>query len=150
MKVVLGNDHAAVEMKFLVKEYLEKKGYSVINIGTDQAERCNYPDIAIRAAHEVADGNADCGILICGTGIGMSIAANKVKGIRAASCADPVSARLAKEHNHANILCFGARIIGTEMAYAILDAYFGAEELSNRHQMRVDLISDYEQKEMSR
>ena len=94
----------------------------------------------------VQTGKADIGVLICGTGAGMAIAANKVKGIRAVVCSEPVTARLAREHNHANIISFGARVIGVEMAFAILDAYLNAEELGGRHQERVNLITEIEEK----
>ncbi len=144
MKIAVGNDHAAVDMKFQVVKYLEDKGYEVINVGIDVEERCNYPEYAKKVADLVAAGEADCGILICGTGIGVALAANKVKGIRAATCSEPVSARLAKEHNNANILTFGARIIGAETAFAMLDAYLGAEFLGGRHAERVAMIMDLE------
>ena len=140
MKIVIGNDHAAVDLKFLIMEHLKEMGHEVINIGIDQAERCNYPDYGEKAGRMIAAKEADCGVLICGTGIGISMAANKVKGIRAAVCSEPVSARLAKEHNNANIIAFGARIVGAEMAYAIVDAWLGAEFLGGRHAERVALL----------
>ena len=144
MRIVLGNDHAAVEMKTAVMEYLKAAGHEVINIGTDTADRCHYPEIAAEAANRIAGGDAQLGILICGTGIGMSIAANKKRGIRAAVCSEAVSARLSREHNHANIICFGARIVGTETAYAIVDAFLNAKPLGGRHQERVDMIMNQE------
>ena len=145
MKLVIGNDHAAVDLKFAVMGYLVEKGYEVVNVGIDQTERCNYPDIAVDAVSKIQQGEADLGILICGTGAGMSVAANKQKGIRAVVCSEPVTARLAREHNHANVICFGARIVGTEMAFSIVDAFLGAEELGGRHQERVDLIAKLEE-----
>lgn len=144
MKIAIGNDHAACDLKFEVLEYLKEKGYELINVGTDTPERVNYPEYSQKVAEKVVSGEADCGILLCGTGIGVAIAANKVHGIRAAVCNDPVSARLAKEHNHANIITMGARIIGPEMAKAVADAYLDAECLGGRHQMRVDMIMDME------
>ncbi|MDD6667002.1 MAG: ribose 5-phosphate isomerase B [Lachnospiraceae bacterium] len=146
MKIAIANDHAAVEMKREIQSYLEEKGYEVINFGTDTNERCNYPDYGLKVAEAIKNGEADQGVLICGTGIGISLAANKVPGIRAAVCSEPVSARLAKQHNNANIIAFGARIVGMEEAKAIVDAFFGSEFLGGRHAMRVDLISEIEKK----
>lgn len=144
MKIVIANDHAAPEMKFEIMEYLKEKGHEVINVGTDTKDSCDYADFALPAAQMVADGRCDCGVLICGTGIGISIAANKVKGIRAAVCSDPVSARLTKLHNNANMIAFGARIIGIETAYAILDAYLNTEFEGGRHQKRIDKVTEIE------
>lgn len=144
MKIVIGNDHAAVDMKMEIAAYLEQLGHEVINIGVDTKESCNYPEYGEKAGRMVACGEADCGVLICGTGVGISIAANKVKGIRAAVCSEPVTARLVKEHNNANIIAFGARIIGPETAKAIIDAWLGAEFQGGRHQKRVDLIHGIE------
>ena len=144
MKIAVGNDHAAVDMKFQVVDYLKEKGHEVINVGIDTVERCNYPVYGKKVADLVAAGVVDCGVLICGTGIGIGLAANKVKGIRAATVSEAVSARLAKEHNNANIITFGARIIGPETAFSILDAYLGAEFLGGRHAERVAMIMDLE------
>ena len=145
MKIVIGNDHAAVEMKMEVMNYLTELGHDVINIGTDEAKSCNYPEYGEKAGRMVSSGEADCGVLICGTGVGISIAANKVKGVRAAVCSEPVTARLVKEHNNANIIAFGARIVGIETAKAILDAWLGAEFQGGRHQTRIDLIHKIEE-----
>ena len=145
MKIVIGNDHAAVEMKMEVMNYLTELGHEVINIGTDEAKSCNYPEYGEKAGRMVASGEADCGVLICGTGVGISIAANKVKGVRAAVCSEPVTARLVKEHNNANIIAFGVRIVGIETAKAILDAWLGAEFQGGRHQTRIDLIHKIEE-----
>lgn len=149
MKIVIANDHAAVDMKMEIMEYLKGFGHEVINVGIDVAERCNYPDYGEKAARMVAAGEADCGVLICGTGVGISIAANKVRGIRAAVCSEPVTARLVKEHNNANMIAFGARIVGVEMAKAIVDAYLNAEFMGGRHAERVALIHEIEKKEYS-
>lgn len=146
MKIVIANDHAAVELKQEIAAYLEEKGHEVINIGTDTHDSCHYPLFGEKAARMVAAKEVDCGVLICGTGVGISLAANKVKGIRAAVCSEPVTARLVKEHNNANMICFGARIVGSEMAKAIVDAYLGAEFAGGRHQTRVDLIHAIEEK----
>ncbi len=140
MKLVIANDHAATDMKLEMKAYLEELGHEVIDVGTQEKTSCDYPVYGKKAAEMVASGEVEGGVLICGTGVGISIAANKVKGVRAAACSDPVTARLAKEHNHANIIAFGARIVGVETAKAILDAWLGAEEMGGRHQHRVDLL----------
>ena len=140
MKIAIGNDHAAVEMKNEIKEYLESKGHEVINFGTDTSASCNYADYGKAVGKAVASGEVDGGVLICGTGVGISLAANKVKGVRAAVCSEPVSARLTKQHNNANIIAFGARIVGIELAKEIVDAYLDAEFEGGRHQTRVDMI----------
>ena len=144
MKLVIGNDHAAVELKNEIKAYLEEKGHEVINIGTDTHDSCNYPEYGEKVARAVVAKEVDLGILICGTGVGISIAANKVKGIRAVVCSEPCSARLAREHNNANILAFGARIVGEELAKTIVKEYLDASFLGGRHQTRVDMISEIE------
>lgn len=147
VKVIgIGNDHAAVEMKNQIKEFLEEKGYKVINYGTDFEESCDYPVYGEKVGRAVASGEVDAGVLICGTGIGISIAANKVKGVRAAVCSEPVTARLTKEHNNANIIAFGARIVGIEMAKAIVTAWLEAEYIgSGRHEKRVNMITEIEE-----
>ncbi len=124
MKIAIGNDHAAVEMKQEIRTYLEEKGYEVINFGTDTHESCNYPEYGEAVGRAVAEGKADCGVLICGTGVGISLAANKVPGVLAAVCSEPTTARLAKEHNNANIIAFGARIVGMEAAKSIVRCLF--------------------------
>lgn len=147
VKVIgIGNDHAAVDLKNEIKAYLEEKGYKVVNYGTDSSESCDYPIYGAKVGHAVASGEVDAGVLICGTGIGISIAANKVKGVRAAVVSEPVSARLTKEHNNANIIAFGARIVGTELAKDIVKAYLDAEFLGGRHQTRIDLIHEIEER----
>lgn len=144
MKLVIANDHAAVSLKQEIQSYLEELGHDVTNIGTDTTDSCNYPVYGEKAARMVASGEVDAGVLICGTGVGISIAANKVKGIRAAVCSEPVTARLVKQHNNANMIAFGARIVGVETAKAIVDAWLNADFLGGRHQKRIDLISDIE------
>lgn len=144
MKIAIGNDHVAVEMKNLVKEHLESKGYEVVNFGTESGERANYPVYGKKVADAVASGECDFGVLICGTGVGISLAANKVKGIRACVCSDPYTARLTRQHNNANIIAFGARVIGPELALMIVDEFFGAEFEGGRHQTRIDMISAIE------
>ena len=141
----IGNDHAAVQMKRDITAYLEEKGYKVVNFGTDTEESCDYPLIGKAVGKAVASGEVDAGVLICGTGIGISISANKVKGVRAAVCSEPVTARLTKEHNNANIIAFGARIVGLETAKAIVDAWLDAKYIgSGRHERRVAMIHEIE------
>lgn len=144
MKIAIGNDHAAVELKHQIMAYVRELGHEVENYGTDTNESCNYPEYGEKVARAVTEGRADCGILICGTGVGISIAANKVKGIRAAVCSDVTTARLVKEHNNANIIAFGARIVGEELAKDIVKAYLEAEFLGGRHETRVAMIAEIE------
>lgn len=146
MKIAFGNDHAGVEMKKELTAYLEEKGHTVINYGTDTSERCSYATYGEKVAVAVKNGEADCGVLICGTGVGISLAANKIPGIRAAVCSEPTTARLVKEHNNANIIAFGERIIGIETAKSILDAYLNAEFQGGRHAERVAMITEIEEK----
>lgn len=146
MKIAMGNDHTAVEMKQQIKEYLEEKGHEIIDFGTNETASCDYPLYGEKVGRAVADGEAQCGIAICGTGIGISLAANKVKGIRCCVCSEPYSAKLSKMHNNSNVLAFGARVIGVEMAKMIVDEWLGAEFEGGRHQRRVDLIMDIENK----
>ena len=147
MKIGIGNDHAALEMKNQVMEYLEEKGYEVINYGTNTPESCNYPEFGEKVGRAVVSGEVDCGILICGTVVGISLAANKVKGVRAVVCSEPYSAKLSKQHNNTNILAFGARVVGIELAKMIIDEWLGAEFEGGRHQTRVDMIMAIENKD---
>lgn len=147
MKIGIGNDHAALEMKNQVMEYLEEKGYEVINYGTNTPESCNYPEFGEKVGRAVVSGEVDCGILICGTGVGISLAANKVKGVRAVVCSEPYSAKLSKQHNNTNILAVGARVVGIELAKMIIDEWLGAEFEGGRHQTRVDMIMAIENKD---
>lgn len=121
--IAIGSDHAGFEMKEALKAHLAQRGCEVLDFGTDSAESCDYPEFAKAVAHAVADGRAESGVLICGTGIGMSMAANKVKGIRAAVIGDAFSAKATREHNDANVLCMGARVIDTEKAVEFLDIF---------------------------
>lgn len=147
MKIAIGNDHVAVELKNHITKYVEAKGYEVVNFGTDTPESCDYPIYGEKVARAVASGECDLGILICGTGIGISLAANKVKGIRAAVCSEPYSARLTRQHNNANIIAFGARVVGQAMAEMIVDEFLNAEYEGGRHQRRVDMITAIEKGE---
>ena len=147
MKIGIGNDHVAVDMKNEIKEYLESKGYEVVNFGTDSKERFNYPVYGESVANAVVSGEVDCGVLICGTGVGISLAANKVNGIRACVCSEPYSAKLSKQHNNSNIIAFGARVIGVETAKMIVDEWLNAEYEGGRHQVRIDMIKEIEEKQ---
>ncbi len=145
MRIAIGNDHAAVEMKREIQVYLEEKGHVLINVGTDSTERYDYPIAGFHVAKLVQEGKADCGIAICGTGIGISLAANKVRGIRAFACSDPYSAQMARRHNNAQVLCFGARVVGVELARMIVDSYLGASFEGGRHAERIALITKIEE-----
>ncbi|MBO4364203.1 MAG: ribose 5-phosphate isomerase B [Clostridia bacterium] len=144
----IGSDHAGIDLRNEIKAHLEAKGVEVRDFGTFERSGCNYPDIAEAVGKSVASGECEAGVLICGTGLGMSIAANKVAGVRAACVSEPFSAKMAKQHNNANIICFGARVVGSEVAKMIVDEWFGAEFLGGRHQMRVDMISEIEKKQL--
>lgn len=148
MKIGIGNDHAAVAMKNEIVEYLEELGHEAVNYGTDSNESCSYAVYGEKVARAVAAKEVDLGILICGTGVGISLAANKVKGIRAAVCSESCTARLVRQHNNANILAFGARIIGIETAKEIVGAWLSAEFEGGRHQDRIDMITAIEEKEV--
>jgi len=146
MKIAIGNDHSAVELKNIIKDHLEKKGYEVINLGTDSSESCDYPVYGEKVGRAVVSGEADLGIAICGTGVGISLAANKVKGVRACVCSEPYTAKLSRMHNNSNVLAFGARVVGSELAKMIVDEWLAAEFEGGRHQRRVDLIMAIEDK----
>ncbi|MBR5795739.1 MAG: ribose 5-phosphate isomerase B [Erysipelotrichaceae bacterium] len=146
MRIGIGNDHVAVEMKNELTAYLENKGYEVVNYGTDSNESFHYPISGEKVALAVKNHEVDLGILICGTGVGISLAANKVNGIRAVVCSEPYTAKLSREHNNTNILAFGARVIGIEMAKMIVDSWLDAEFMGGRHQIRVDMIGDIEKR----
>ena len=145
MKLAIGNDHAAVDLKFEIMEHLQNRGIEVINVGTDTNDRYDYAVSGYKVARMVADHEVDGGVLICGTGIGISLAANKVHGIRASVCSEPVSARLCKEHNNANIICFGARIVGGEVAKKIVDEWLDGEFQGGRHAERVAMIMEIDE-----
>lgn len=144
MKIVISNDHAAPELKKEIASYIESLGHEVINVGTDTSDSVNYPEYGEKAARLVASGEADLGVLICGTGVGISLAANKVKGIRCGVCSEATTARLIRQHNDANMIAFGARIVGSELAKDIVKAFLEAEFEGGRHQTRVDMIMDIE------
>ena len=145
MRIAIGNDHVGVELKKHIMEYLEKQGHEVVNFGTDDTASNHYPIFGEKVARAVVSGEFDKGIVICGTGLGISIAANKVRGVRCAVCSEPVSAELSRQHNDANVLAMGARMIGPVMAEAITDKFLNTEFLGGRHKLRVDMISKIEE-----
>jgi ribose 5-phosphate isomerase B len=146
MKIAIANDHAAVELKNEIVKHLEQKGYEYINLGTDSTDSIDYPLYGYKAAKAVQSGQCTFGIVICGTGIGISLSANKVPGIRCAVCSEPLSASLTRQHNNANMLAMGARMIGVEMAKAIVDTFLSTEySQEERHQRRIDMVSAIEQ-----
>lgn len=140
MKIVIGNDHSGVELKNVISNHLINKGYDIINVGTDSTEAIDYPIPGKAIAEEVLSGNADLGIAICGTGVGISLVVNKIKGIRAVVCSEPFSAKLSREHNNTNILALGARVVNSGLALMILDMWLEASFQGGRHQTRVDMI----------
>ena len=144
MKIAIGNDHAAGELKREIMEYLKELGHEVVDYGANGSGLCDYPEYGEKVGRVVVSGEADCGVLICGTGVGISIAANKVPGVRAAVCSDTATARLVKQHNNANIIAFGARIVGVELAKDIVKAYLDAEFMGGRHQTRIDKLTAIE------
>lgn len=147
MKVAIACDHAALELKNAVKKHLTDRGFEVVDFGINEPGSVDYPDYALTVAEAVAGGKADKGILICGTGIGMSICANKVKGIRCALCSDTFSARATREHNDANVLAFGERVVGGGLALDIVDAFLDTPfSNAERHVKRIDKITAIENK----
>lgn len=146
MKIAIAADHGGFELKGVIIDHLTKKGYEIVNLGTDTADSVDYPDYAEKCAKQVLSGEVSFGIVVCGTGIGISIAANKINGIRCALCHSPETAALAKQHNNANIISLGGRTTTDEMALKIVDAFIEAEFEGDRHQRRVDKIMALETK----
>lgn len=144
--IAIGCDHAAVNLKKAIMAHLNEKQIPYIDLGTDGAS-CDYPNIAKAVCEKILSGEAEKGILLCGTGIGMSIAANKFKGIRAAVCSDCFSVRYTRLHNNANVLCMGERVIGQGLALELVDIFLETGYEGGRHQRRLDLITDIENKE---
>lgn len=144
MKIAMAADHGGYELKNILKEYLTKKGNEIIDLGTNSPESVDYPDYALLCAKEVVEKNVDFGILVCGTGVGISIAANKVKGIRCALCPSPEIAALTKQHNNANIISLGGRFTSPDYAKEIVDSYMSAQFEGDRHLKRINKISDIE------
>lgn len=140
MKLLIGSDHGGIHLKEHLKKYLTDRGYEITDVGTYTEDSCDYPDYAAKLCAELLKGTTDKGILICGTGIGISIAANKCKGIRAAVCNDVYSAKMSREHNDANVLCMGERIVGVGVAELIADTWLKTAFAGGRHARRVDKI----------
>jgi ribose 5-phosphate isomerase B len=144
MKIGIGSDHGGFELKAYIIEYFKEKGIEFTDYGTYSSDSVDYPDYGKKVAEAVISKEVDKGIVICGTGIGISIAANKVKGIRCALCGDTYSARMSREHNNANILALGARVLGNGLALEIVETWLNSEFLGGRHEIRVNKISDIE------
>lgn len=146
MKIAVACDHGGLELKKALLHYLAAHGHEIVDFGTNCADSCDYPDYALPAAEAVASGECERGILICSTGIGISIAANKVRGIRCAHCHDTYSAKYTRLHNDANMLAFGQKVIGEGLMLEIVDIFLNTEFEGGRHQRRVDKISAIEEK----
>ena len=144
MKIAIAADHGGFELKDSMVEYIKSLGNEVVDLGTNSADSVDYPDYAKKVCEEIQQENSDLGILICGTGIGMSLAANKFEGIRAACVSDVYSAKMSRNHNNANVLCIGARVIGDEVAKLIIKTFLENEFEAGRHQRRVDKIMAFE------
>ena len=142
--ILIGSAHAGYELKLKVIEHLRELGYTPIDVGNDSLESCDYPIFANRLCEGIQEGKAPLGILVCGTGIGMSLVANKHKGIRAACCSDTFSARLTREHNDANVLCFGSRVVGMGLAFDLVDNFLSAKYQGGKHAKRVEMITAVE------
>ena len=139
-QIAIGCDHVGFELKTHIIEHLQSKGYSIKDFGTHNTERTDYPLYAKAVAEAVTGGECEKGILICGTGVGISIAANKVKGVRAVVCSEPYSALLSRAHNDTNVLALGSRVVGRDLALMIVDSWLGGEFEGGRHQQRVDML----------
>lgn len=142
MNLVIACDHAGFALKENVKKYLSAQGHAVIDCGTDSEASCDYPVFAKALCKEITDGNAELGILICGTGIGMSMAANKVRGIRAALCSDYFSAKFTRAHNDANVICLGARVTGEGLALELIDIFLNTPFEGGKHLRRINMFED--------
>lgn len=147
MRVAIGSDHGGYELKEVIRKHLEAQGLKVNDFGTYSADSVDYPKYGFAVGSAIIEGKADLGIVICGTGQGISMAANKISGIRAAVCSETFSARMAREHNNANVLSLGARVIGAGLALDIVDTFLKTEFAGGRHALRVDLLSNIERGE---
>lgn len=141
MKIAIGSDHGGYDLKELVVSYLKENDHEVVDCGCDSLDSVDYPDFAEKVCEKVSGGSCEAGILICGTGIGMSIAANRHRDIRAALCQESYSARMSREHNNANVLCLGGRVIGSEVALDIVHTWVNTDFAGGRHQRRLDKLS---------
>ncbi len=144
MRIAIGCDHGGFDHKNAIAEHLKERGFEVTDFGIYENKSVDYPQIALKVANSISSGENELGILVCGTGIGMSMAANKVNGIRAAACSDHFSAKYTRLHNNANILCLGGRVIGIGTALELADLFVDTEYEGGRHQKRIDMITDIE------
>lgn len=144
MKIGIGNDHSAIALKETIADFLKEKGHDVVDYGTNSETSSDYPVYGRLVAEAVMAGEVEQGILICGTGLGISLAANKVKGIRAAVCSEPYTAKMARAHNNCNVLAFGARVVGSELAKMIVETWLETEFEGGRHLKRVNMIMEIE------
>lgn len=144
LPIVIASDHAGFALKEQVKKYLDEKNIAYIDLGTNSAESVDYPEYAHKLCTAIQEGKAEKGILVCGTGIGMSMVANKHKGIRAACVSDTFSAKATRQHNDANVLCFGERVVGAGLAFELVNAFLTTEYEGGRHQRRVDLVNSFD------
>lgn len=147
MKVALGADHGGYDLKEEIRKHLEEKGYDILDLGTHSHDSVDYPRFGFAVGDAVINGKAELGIVVCGTGLGISMAANKVSGIRAAVCTETYSARMAREHNNANVLALGGRVTGVGLALDIVDVFVKTDFAGGRHARRVELITDIEKGE---
>lgn len=147
MKIAIGSDHVGIELKPQIIKYIMESGHEIDDFGPFSSERTDYPIYGKKVAEAVTSGDYDRGILICGTGVGISISANKVKGIRAVVCSEPYSAKLSRQHNNTNVLAFGSRVIGSELAKMIVKEWLETEYEGGRHQRRIDEITAIEKEE---
>jgi ribose 5-phosphate isomerase B len=146
LKIALGSDHGGFELKEAIKNYLKERGIEYIDFGTDSTDSVDYPEFAEKVSKAVISGDGTKGILCCGTGIGISIAANKIPGIRCAVVSDTYSAQMSREHNNANVLALGGRVVGVGLALHIVEVWLNTEFSGGRHQNRINLITDIENK----
>lgn len=148
MKVAIGSDHRGYQAKEKIKDMLTSKGHEVLDFGTNAPNGCDYPDLAYPTCRSITEGKAELGILLCGSGIGMSISANKVRGIRAALCHDELTAEMSRRHNNANVLCLPADLIGEELTRRIVEVWLKTTFEGGRHERRVRKIAEYEEREL--
>lgn len=141
-KIIIASDHGGYDLKLELIEHLKEKNFDVVDIGTKDKKSCNYPTYAKKLCAEILNNNFKRGILVCGTGLGMQISANRFKGIRAVCVSDTFSAKMSKAHNNSNVLCLGGRVLGVGLAKEILDTWLSTEFESGRHQQRIDLIDE--------
>ena len=144
MKIAIGNDHAGPQLKEEIVAYFKEKGIDYVDLGVAEGEKCDYPEKAAQVCETVTSGECDMAVLVCGTGIGMSMSANKIKGIRAACCSDYFSAKFTRAHNDANVLCLGARVLGAGLAIELVDVFLNTQFEGGRHSRRVDMITALE------